>query len=290
MKKKLFVLILACITVLHCFPAYATMWGDETEKELKPDEELILETANKLLSSYFDFTITAEELDYENTVKGYLDVDARDLESDDIAAERMQQIDNESKQNGIKTYTMPLNKNGKHILLQIRAVTPISKDVEHLISAETIEFTKKNLGRWHVSQIDEYTVERDIRGDIEKFAEKNNLDANNVDIMAGFEGPYTSAVAFWDENGVPKFVEYNEETGQFGDRFYTIAEAKAILDKTMPIVNVPEGEFPDTGSGIIENNIQFVLLVTAASVAMMSAMIFIGTKSKKRVSANDEIK
>ncbi|MCD7872499.1 MAG: hypothetical protein LUG21_04230 [Clostridiales bacterium] len=226
MKKIIVSIVVFCIAIINCTPVFADeLSGKDTIDELKQYEDLIIESANQLLSGEIDGAITKNDLNYGSTVKIYVDTEI--LKNDKLTAEDIKTVTDNSKY----VYYMPIYIDGKSACLTISKGLPLDEAAIPALGDEGVEYINSIEGKWNVPAVEVYPNTLDCKKDIENFAKENNLNSSEAYLFGGISNIIPVSVAFCNENSDVKFSSYNMDSSDSENKFgelYSFDEVKAL--------------------------------------------------------------
>lgn len=240
MKKIIVSLIILCLITVNCIPAYAnTIVGADTIEELRQNEELILESANQILSNQIVFPIKGEAIDYNKAIKVYVDVDI--LEDSELNAEKMRAY----AENAEYVYYLPIYLDEESICLTISKGKEVSEQAKAVLESEDIERLQSVVGKWYVPEVEIFSGHLDYINDIKSTLENSNINDSKVYFLGGISGNLPLVAVLCSENSnaqfkiIDRFDSNGSSTTEAGDGniteedniLYSYDEIKAIASE-----------------------------------------------------------
>ena len=273
MKKIIVSLIILCLITINCIPAYAnTIVGADTIEELRQNEELILESANQILSNQIVSPIKGEDIDYSKAIKVYVDVDI--LEDSELNAEKMRAYAEKAEY----IYYLPIYLGEESICLTISKGKEVSEQAKAVLESKDIERLQSLVGKWYVPEVEIFSGHLDYINDIKSTLENSNINDSKVYFLGGISGnlPLVAVLCSENSNAQFKIIDGFDSNGssitEAGDG--NIAEEDNILYSYNKIKAIAsEGNLKSEQTGAIgqtdQTNSKKLLLVFFVSVIVI---------------------
>ena len=272
MKKIIVSLIILCLITINCIPAYAnTIVGADTIEELRQNEELILESANQILSNQIVSPIKGEDIDYSKAIKVYVDVDI--LEDSELNAEKMRAYAEKAEY----IYYLPIYLGEESICLTISKGKEVSEQAKAVLESKDIERLQSLVGKWYVPEVEIFSGHLDYINDIKSTLENSNINDSKVYFLGGISGNLPLVAVLCSENSNAQFkiidgFDSGSSITEAGDG--NIAEEDNILYSYNEIKAIAsEGNLKSEQTGAIgqtdQTNSKKLLLVFFVSVIVI---------------------
>lgn len=259
MKNKIIALIVMCLMLTNCIPAFAgtnvssnTIVGTENIDEIKYKEAEFIDYINGHLTSENMENIT--EINYDDAVKLYL---ADILQYDELTNEIMQECTKDVN----CFYYVPIFSNGKTAAMNIQQRLPLTDDVKVSLTQEEIEKYEAGIGEWYAVGTEIYSYTFDYKSEIEKSLEKNHIENANVYIVCAISRVITTVAVICTDNPDDTKIKILEQFDQTEDGLsgspldknvlHTFDEIKEVVSQETPIAD-------DQDAAAVSNDIQLL--------------------------------
>lgn len=287
MKKVIVPFIVLILIIMNSFPVYAdTNITTDTNiiSELKENESLILESANKMLSSQIETAITSEDIDYDNAIKVYVDTNL--LENDNLNAENL----DENMADSEYIYYLPIYLNGESIYCTVVKGNEVLEETKELLEDEDVERLLSLQNKWYVAQVDIFSNDVNYKRDMEKFIKDNYLDVFNMYFVGGLSGNIPFSAVFSSENNVKfKIIDISNTDDEISEGPGDITTDKDILYSYEDIKAMASDynlEPEQVGSGGLDMNHfnmnSIIIIVASLLIAVILLVTFLYNKKMQR--------
>lgn len=281
MRKIIVAFITFIIVIINCISVFAdTVPVFDNTEELYIDSEMIVETANKMLSEIVETPIEIDDIDYSKALKVYIDTDI--LSNDEITVDKIQELINNSNY----MYYLPVIIENKSICLTISKGKPVTERAKEILEEEDIQKLQELEGRWYVPQVEVFTGEIDYINQMNTIIEKSNLNVSNVYFFGGLSGNMPLVATCIEDTDVKfKVIDKNRLNTQFGstdgkndNELYSFNQIKDIANEG----KLNEGEF---GSGAIigKNSLNNILIIALIFVILIIITLLIYVKKRREL-------
>ncbi len=290
MKKTICALLTLCLMLSVGIPAYAktdmsTVF--DSADELKQVENKILDSVNFMLSTYYNDTLTGEDIDYNNCLRLYYGTDI--LTNNNINENNIiEAIDNADYE-----YEIFLTYNNLFPKLAFSKTKPISEENKELYTEEELKELENQIGEWNLASmviLKEKDMYQRYKEDIERFLKSSNETYSKVHVICDFPGDIGAVAMLITEDSEIQFkvldgiidnkkIDYNNPE----DTLYTLAKLKEITAQYVPpepgLIGETEALAPQPA-----NNTIIIAAAAAGAVILVcaaAAVIILRARKKK---------
>lgn len=289
MKKAIVFLLALFILIINCFPVYAYTETDTTyvNNELKECEDVILDSANRILKSQSKSQIDSEDIDYSKAMKIYVDVNI--LEN--------KQFDSKTLQTYAETaeyiYYLPIYVDGSSIYLTISKGKEVTERALSVLDEEDIEKLQNLVGKWYVPEIQIYPYVVDYKNEVAITLNENNLENEQVYFFGGISGniPLVAAICSGDSDVQFKIVKQikNKNDSVMGDeenKQNNIISYEEIREIALSDGELQDGQMGSVGQNYLHSNEKTCVLIISllAVIIILSfiSMLWVNKKYKEK--------
>lgn len=290
MKTKIVSIIISCLILFNCIPAYAStnvIMGDGMAEEIKPTQDGIVSMANNFQHHYNYEIITAEDIDYSKAVRLYVGTNMfrEDISKKDDIVEFLE--------NNGYFYQVPIFRDENTVMVNVDKVEELTLKQRLEIPKEVVKSLEQKAGQWVVSSCGVIEKTVDYKEHVTKVLESNNIENAQVYFIGGASTNLTmlAMICFDDTQDVQFLVldkyavtkmEVNGITYLDDDVLFSYEEVKAIADKDYE-------ELKDNYSffgivGLSQTEIGRIIIISAVLVVVIviTVPIVIIVKKKKK--------
>lgn len=259
-------------------PAYAktdmSTVFDSTD-ELKQVENKILDNVNFMLSTYYNDTLTSEDIDYNNCLRLYYGTDI--LTNDNINENNIiEAIDNADYE-----YEVFLTYNNLFPKLAFSKTKPISEENEELYTEEELKELESQVGEWNLASmviLKEKDMYQRYKEEVERFLNNSKETYSKVHVICDFPGDIGAVAMLITEDSEIQFkvldgiidnkkIDYNNPD----NTLYTLTKLKEITAQYVPpergLIGETEALAPQPS-----NNTIIIAAVSVGAVLIIAAV------------------
>lgn len=296
MKNKVIAIIIACLIMLNCIPAYAStnyIAGTDAVNEIKEIEEAIIDEINYTLSSEDVRQFSIEDIDYNKIVTLYK-TDQMFL-NDYINDEKMQDYVSDNDY----SFIIPLYDNDKTVLVSLIKVKPITDEERVSLPAEMLESIESTVGQWIVGSVAVKEGVIDYRADLEKALVEN--DINNCNVY------FTNCCVFVEliavicdtdsDRTMIKILKQHDGIGEMKselldiDVLHSYDEMKAFVESTI-VESSDSEEMKYMGMGVsnssqteepTNNTVLVISIISGVAIVAIAVITVLAIRKKKKI-------
>lgn len=300
MKTKIISIIISCLILFNCIPAYAStnvMVGDDTVEEVSVLANDILSDVNRMFELE-DNTIKAEDIDYSKAVKFY--------EATGFFRKEITNKDGiiEYVENSEYMYRLPVIYGNKTVIANYGKWDELTDEEREEFPEDSVEYIEKNIGKWHVSSIGVTDKVIDYKANTEKVLKDNNIEnaqvyfligaSENLGLLAVICREDTQELLFnvldncgLNEEDVADYSPYLDN-----EVLYSYEELKAIADKDYEeLQKQPAGTYGGAGGLATADSSKIIIIsaVSAVAVVIIAVTSVIIIKKRRKNNSAEQI-
>lgn len=292
MKRQIIFFITLLVLIINCMPSYAYAKNDTTYviEELKECEDIILESANRILKSQSKSQIDSEDIDYSKAIKIYVDVNI--LENKKLDSKTLQTYAETAEY----IYYLPIYVDGSSIYLTISKGKDVNERALSVLDDEDIEKLQNLVGKWYVPEIQIYSYVVDYKNEVAITLNENNLENAQVYFFGGISGniPLVAAICSGDSDvqfKIVKQIENNNDTvmGDEENKQNNIISYEKIREIALSNGELKDGQMGSAGQNYLHSNEKTsVLIISLLAVIIILSFISMLLVNKKYKEKNYE--
>ncbi len=197
--KGLSFLIVIILLLSAVIPAYALQNECFTDtEELYENEEVIVESVNKLIYGEDNNQINSESIENETIIKVY-DLEKAYEEIDQSFYDEIEALNN-------YRYNMFVTNNNENFLLSFIKGKPVDEKIAHMFTDEEFSKLKSVEGKWYVPMAKKTPYKLNYQSAVEALIEHYDIEADEVLYLNGINS-YSSIIAvLCSENNIIGFI------------------------------------------------------------------------------------
>ena len=285
--KKLFVfIVLLFVLIVSCIPSYAYTNTDiYSIDELKQCENIILDSANRILESQNKSQIDSDDIDYAKAIKIFVNANILDNE----------ELDNEMLQNYLESaeyiYYLPVYVDGNSVYLTVSKGRELTERARTVLEQEDIERLESLVGKWFVPEIQIYPYIVDFNNDVELSMKENGINEASIYYFGGISGniPLVAVICSNDSGikfKIVKEIKNQSDLSLGGEEnqkedIFSYEEIKKIASENGEL---KEGQLGSVGQSYFQNsngNIFLIIFSIFVILPLIIMIIWIANKKQK---------